>query len=94
MGIAMMRPTTPIAALTVVTAVDHASTMNSVPSVNATLEILVSATVGLFAKMFSGQFEKPNCNQVLQMLKVFFYLVDHYLDNPKFTMGVVKIGSG
>jgi hypothetical protein len=50
MGIAMMRPTIPIAALMVVTAVDHASTMSSVPSVNATLEILVSATVGLFAK--------------------------------------------
>ena len=46
----MMRPTILIAALMVVTAVDHASTTNSVPSVNATLEILVSATVGLFAK--------------------------------------------
>ena len=46
----MMRLTILIAALTVVTAVGHASTMNSVPSVNATLEILVSATVGLFAK--------------------------------------------
>jgi hypothetical protein len=39
MGIAMMRPTIPIAALMVVTAVDHASTTNSVQSVNATLEI-------------------------------------------------------
>ena len=45
----MMRPTIPIAALMVVTAVDHASTRNSVLSVNATLEILVSASVGLFA---------------------------------------------
>ena len=69
----MMRLTILIAALTVVTAVDHVLTMSSVPSVNATLEILVSATVGLFAKMFSGQFEKSNCNQVLQMLKVFLF---------------------
>ena len=47
MGIAMMRPTLRIAALMVVTAVDHASTMNSVQSVNATWEILVSANVGV-----------------------------------------------
>ena len=46
----MMRPTIPIAALMVVTAVDHVLTTNSVPSVNATLEILVSASVGFFAK--------------------------------------------
>ena len=72
----MMRPTIPIAALMVVTAVEYVLTMNSVQSVNATLEILVSATVGLFAKIFSGQFEKPNCNQVLQMLKVFFFIID------------------
>jgi hypothetical protein len=45
MGIAMMRPTIPIAALMVVTAVDHASTMSFVQSVNATSEILVSATI-------------------------------------------------
>jgi hypothetical protein len=48
MGIAMMRPTIWIAALMVVTVVVFASTMNSVRSVNATLEILVSATVVLF----------------------------------------------
>ena len=58
----MMRPTILIAALMVVTAVDHVLTTNSVPSVNATLEILVSASVGLFAKKFSGQCKKPNCN--------------------------------
>ena len=46
----MMRPTNLIAALMVVTVVDHVLTTNSVPSVNATLEILVSASVGLFAK--------------------------------------------
>ena len=45
----MMRPTILIAALMVVTVVVFASTTNSVRSVNATLEILVSATVGLFA---------------------------------------------
>ena len=45
----MMRPTIPIAALMVVTVVVFASTTNSVQSVNATLEILVSATVVLFA---------------------------------------------
>ena len=49
MGIATMRPTILIAALMVVTVVVFASTTNSVQSVNATLEILVSATVGLFA---------------------------------------------
>ena len=43
----MMRPTIPIATLMAVTAVDHASTMNSVQSVNATWEILVSANVGV-----------------------------------------------
>ena len=47
MGIAMMRLTIRIAALMEVTAVDHASTMSSVQSVNVTLEILVSATLGL-----------------------------------------------
>ena len=41
----MMRQTIPIAALMVVTAVDHASTMSFVQSVNATSEILVSATI-------------------------------------------------
>ena len=41
----MMRLTILIAALTVVTAVDHALTTKSVQSVNATLEILVSTTV-------------------------------------------------
>ena len=46
----MMRPTILIVALMVVTAVDHASTMSSVQSVNATLEILVSVTVGLNGK--------------------------------------------
>ena len=46
MGIATMRLTILIAALMVVTAVDHALTTKSVQSVNATLEILVSATVG------------------------------------------------
>ena len=45
----MMRQTIPIAALMVVTVVVLASTMNTVLSVNATLEILVSATVVLFA---------------------------------------------
>ena len=43
----MMRPTTPIAALMVVTAVDYVLTMNSVPIVSATWEILVSANVGV-----------------------------------------------
>ena len=43
----MMRPTLLIVALMVVTVVDYASTMSSVRSVNATLEISVSATVGL-----------------------------------------------
>ena len=56
MVIAMMRPTIPLAALMVVTAVDHASTMNSVRSVNATLEILVSATVGLQQLFASKRF--------------------------------------
>ena len=41
----MMRQTILIAALTVVTAVDYVLTMNSVPIVNATWEILVSANV-------------------------------------------------
>ena len=69
-----MRPTILIAALMVVTAVDHVLTTNSVPSVNATLEILVSATVGLFAKkVFWLLCEKPNCNQILQMLRVFLF---------------------
>ena len=43
----MMRPTILIAALMVVTVVVYASTMNSVQSVNATWEILVSANVGV-----------------------------------------------
>ena len=51
-----MRLTILIAALMVVTAVDHASTMNSVRSVNATLEILVSATVGLQQLFASKRF--------------------------------------
>ena len=87
-----MRQTILSAALMVVTAVDHASTMNTVQSVNATLEILVSASVGLFAKTFSGQCEKPNCNQVLQMLKVFLFqpFFCHYFDNPKFITGCSK----
>ena len=42
----MMRLTILIAALMVVTAVDPALTTKSVQSVNATLEILVSVTVG------------------------------------------------
>ena len=42
----MMRLTILIAALMVVTAVDLALTTKSVQSVNATLEILVSATLG------------------------------------------------
>ena len=42
----MMRLTILIATLMVVTAVDHALTIKSVQSVNATLEILVSATLG------------------------------------------------
>ena len=71
----MMRPTILIAALMAVTAVDRVLTTNSVPSVNATLEILVSASVGLFAKTFSGQCEKPNCYQVLQMLKVLIQII-------------------
>ena len=50
MGIAMTRPTILIAALMVVTVVDHVLTMNTVQTVNATLEILVSATAGLLAK--------------------------------------------
>ena len=54
MGIAMMRPTILIAALMAVTVVVHVLTSNSVLIVNATWEILVSATVGLFAKKFSG----------------------------------------
>ena len=72
----MMRPTILIAALMVVTAVDHASTMSSVRSANATLEILVSATAGLLAKKISGHCENPNCNQVLQMLKAIFFNID------------------
>ena len=46
----MMRPTILIAALMAVTVVVHVLTTNSVLIVNATWEILVSATVGLFAK--------------------------------------------
>ena len=42
----MMKLTILIATLTVVTAVDPALTTKSVQSVNATLEILVSVTVG------------------------------------------------
>ena len=45
-----MRPTILIAALMAVTAVDDASIRSSVQSVNATLEILVSVTVGLNGK--------------------------------------------
>ena len=59
----MMRPTIPIAALMVVTAVDYASTMSSVQSVNATLEILVSATI-IWVKKFC-QCQKPNYNYSL-----------------------------
>ena len=59
----MMRPTIPIAALMVVTAVDNASTMSSVQSVNATLEILVSATI-IWVKKFC-QCQKPNYNYSL-----------------------------
>jgi hypothetical protein len=50
MDIAMMRPTILIVALMVVTVVVFASTMSSVQSVNATLEILVSVTVGVNGK--------------------------------------------
>ena len=46
----MMRLTILIATLMVVTAVDHALTTKSVQSVNATLEILVSVTVGVNGK--------------------------------------------
>ena len=46
----MMRPTILIVALMVVTVVVFASTMSSVQSVNATLEILVSVTVGVNGK--------------------------------------------
>ena len=45
-----MRPTILIVALMVVTVVVFASTMSSVQSVNATLEILVSVTVGVNGK--------------------------------------------
>ena len=61
----MMRPTIPIAALMVVTAVDFASTMNTVLSVNATLEILVSATLGLqqsFASKCFANVKSQNAN--------------------------------
>jgi hypothetical protein len=76
MGIAMMRPTIPIAALMVVTVVDHASTMSSVQSVNATLEILVSATI-IWLKKFC-QCQKSNCNYSLEVVhKMFLAFFDH-----------------
>ena len=61
----MMRQTIPIAALMVVTAVDFASTMNTVLSVNATLEILVSGTLGLhqaFASKCFANVKSQNAN--------------------------------
>ena len=61
----MMKPTIPIAALMVVTVVDHASTMSSVQSVNATLEILVSGTLGLqqaFASKCFANVKSQNAN--------------------------------
>ena len=62
----MMRPTIPIAALMVVTVVVFASTMNSVWSVNATLEILVSATVGLFSIKILTNIKQKNTIKFLK----------------------------
>ena len=67
----MMRPTTPIAALTVVTAVDHALTMNTVQSVNAIWEILVSASVRLFANKILANMKRKITINFFQMMKVF-----------------------
>jgi hypothetical protein len=66
MGIAMMRPTIPIATLMVVTVVVFASTMNFVWSVNATLEILVSATVGLFSIKILTNIKQKNTIKFLK----------------------------
>ena len=66
---AMMKQTTQNAALTVEIDVDHALTIKSVQSVNATLEILVSVTVGMNGKrliilnMWSTQPKLNKCKQ-------------------------------
>ena len=67
----MMRLTILIAALMVVTAVDHALTIKSVQSVNATLEILVSATVG-----FSNYLHNRYFANVKTKLEPCFTLID------------------
>ena len=71
MGIAMMRPTILIAALMVVTVVVFASTTNSVQSVNATQEILVSASVRLFANKILANMKRKITINFFQMMKVF-----------------------
>ena len=67
----MMRLTILIAALMVVTAVDHALTTKSVQSVNVTLEILVSATVGCSNYLHNKYFAN-----VKAKLKQCFNLID------------------
>ena len=67
----MMRLTILIATLMVVTAVDHALTIKSVQSVNATLEILVSATLG-----HSNYLHNKYFANVIAKLEPCFNLID------------------